>query len=108
MVRALVRFDPSNGSIIDGINIDSVTKNSTGNFTINYDSNFSDNDFFPGSPTIVDTSGNIIVGVVTELKGGSSGSWTTTIECISAANVLGILTLIGPTDPTDEVVFMVF
>lgn len=106
MVAAKVRFDPSDGSIIESINIDSITKNSTGNYTINYSSTFADLPFYY-SITPYDTSGNILSMVLTDYRSGSYGSYTTTIECISAANVLGILTLIGNTDPTDEICFIV-
>ena len=105
MVRALCRFDPSDGSIIDSVNVDSVTKNGTGDYTINYDENFSDLGFYP-FVSVADASGNIISPVISEVRGGSSGAWTTSITCTGAQDILGVLTFQGNVDPTDEVIFL--
>ena len=105
MVRAVVRFDPSDGSIIESLNVDSVTKNGTGDYTVNYVDTFSDIPFFP-VVSVADTSGNILSPVISEVRGGSSGSWTTSIAVTGAEVVLGVLTFTGPTDPTDEVILI--
>lgn len=68
-ISAMVKFSPSDGSIISSYNVSGVTKNSTGNFTVSWDVDFADTTycvFIANS-----TNSTVIPGTVVSQEAGS-------------------------------------
>lgn len=89
--KAWVRFAGSNGAISDSYNVTSVTRNSTGNYTINLSVTMSNANYVPN----VSSTGS---GVVCNY-----GTVTTTTCVITTNNLVG-LSVVTPIDPTSVAV----
>lgn len=95
-VKAWVNFDAT-GNIISNYGVDSVTKNSTGDYTIEFLNNFYDNTYSCVMSPNNDEE-NLISGTVTE----KTVSSVRVLFRGGATTLLGIvLPLITPIDPSD-------
>ncbi len=71
IIKGWVNFAGADGSVNDSFNVTgAVTRNSKGNYTITWDTNFANNDYVV-SVTVPETAGAITVGNVTSLSVGS-------------------------------------
>lgn len=94
-VLAWARFD-SSGTLLNSFNVDSVTKNSTGNFTVFFENEFTDEDYSPMFLAIDDSTGLVLPKIVSQETGNVQVEFRG-----GAVTILGIqVVLNSPIDPS--------
>jgi hypothetical protein len=86
--RAWVSFNGSNGSIFASVNVGSVTRNGTGDYTVNFTTSMPDANYALSGAAKLSTFGNTDPGIVSFLRNTANPNLTGSAR-IQCANSLG-------------------
>lgn len=85
---AWVSFNGTNGSIFSGYNVSSVTRNSAGDYTINFTNTLSDANYALGGMSMAYSTGNVTGSSIISIPPSSAGGTTPVTKSASAVRIV--------------------